>query len=222
VTVTSAFAGVRVEGSSVGIKPPARIQTVTAEWTVPTITPVAGESNLSLSVSFLVAVDLVPSGGVQNTGSLCAGVTATIFGPSVDYLAIVAWAPSPATTALSFPVKAGDILSVIINVADIHEGIFFFSNKTSGQSMTLGIANLLATIQGASAEWLVEMSSADLPDFSQVTFTNVSFGTGSQTFNLSNSSGNVIFNITDSNGKALTSTSVTSATAAQVKWLRSS
>jgi hypothetical protein len=218
-TASESYAGIIVEGSSLGIKPPARIQTVTAEWTVPAITPIAGDTPLPLSI--LVGIDGFTSGTGQFNPRLTAGVTAFIGGTSVAYMAFVQWQPNVATfvTSSTFPIKAGDTLLVLISVPDINQGNFTLTNKTSDKSISLAIIDLSLAIEGTSAECLVGESSVHLADFSQVTFTNISIGTGSQNFNLSNRSDDIIINTTDSNSKALTSTSVISATSAEVKWL---
>jgi hypothetical protein len=216
--------GVIVDASSEGIRPPTRIETVTCEWTIPTITRVAGDSPQPLVVSFFVGIDGFSSGTNQLVRQLLrVGVQANLIGTSVDYLTWTQWWPNAATTVSNFPVKAGDVVSVIIRVPEINQASASLENRTSGKSLVLEITPPRnVTSQGASAEWLVERSSVDLPRFSPVTFTNISFGTGSRTFNLSNRADDIITNITSANGRDLASTSILSPTSAQVKWLASS
>lgn len=66
-------------------------------------------------------------------------------------------------------------------------------------------------------EWIVEGISADLPDFSPITFTNISAGTKDHSINLATGP-DFITNIGGSNGN-LTSTTVNSPTSATVTWL---
>ncbi len=71
------------------------------------------------------------------------------------------------------------------------------------------------TSAGASAEWIVEGISADLPNFFELTFGNVVAGTAHHVFNLSPDG--IVTNIAGQNG-ALTQALIASATTAVVLW----
>jgi hypothetical protein len=127
---------------------------------------------------------------------------------------------------MNFPIKPGDELSVVVCATQSGQGYVALNNKTTGVSTSVNIAPPTGvTSQGATVEWIVEDVSSIwtvgfLPNFSPVTFTNISAGTKDHAINLGTGT-DTITNIAGSNGN-LTSASVDSATSATVTWLGAS
>jgi hypothetical protein len=210
----SGWGGVVMEDSALGFNPAEPIIFASGEWLIPTITPVPNEPAQSLTVGFWLGID-----GFGNNQVLQAGMAATITGNNINYWVWTEWYPIGAVQVTNFAIKPGDELSVLVCATQSGQGYVALNNTTTGVATSVNIAPPAGvTSQGATVEWIVEGISADLPDFSPITFTNISAGTKDHSFNLGSAS-DVITNIGGAAGN-LTATTVNSPTSATVKWLK--
>jgi peptidase A4-like protein len=217
----SGWGGVAVVTSSLGYSPPEPASTVFAEWVVPEIIPWDPAPAAPITVGFWVGLD-----GFTNGQVLQAGIAATLTpdfwlpGPaSVNWWAWTEWYTTqyqdPAVQVTNFPVATGNTVSFLVCAPQPDHGFVSMQNLATGQVTSVGIdARPGITSAGASAEWIVEGISADLPDFLPVTFSDCSAGTQHHAFNLT---GGVSTNIQGSAGP-LTQASIASPTAAVVQW----
>jgi len=218
----SGWGGVAVVTSSLGYSPPEPATTVFAEWVVPEIIPWDPAPAEPITVGFWVGLD-----GFNNGQVLQAGIAATLTpdfwlfpGPaSVNWWAWTEWYTTqyqdPAVQVTNFPVATGNTVSFLVCAPEPDHGFVSMQNLGTGQVTSVGInARPGVTSAGASAEWIIEGISADLPDFVPVTFSDCSAGTQHHAFNLTDG---VVTNIQGSAG-ALTRASIASPTAAVVQW----
>jgi len=115
----------------------------------------------------------------------------------------------------NFPVATGNTVSFLVCAPEPDHGFVSMQNLATNQVTSVGInARPGITSAGASAEWIVEGISADLPDFLPVTFSDCAAGTQDHSFNLAEGT---ITNIQGSAGP-LTQTYIASPTSAVVEW----
>jgi Peptidase A4 family len=210
------WGGIVVETAALGYSPAEPANTVFAKWVVPEIYQVAGDASTALTVGFWVGLD-----GFTNGQVLQAGTAATITGNNVSYWAWTEWYTTqykdPAVQVTNFPIAPGDLVSFLVCAPQPNHGFVSMMNYRTQQATSVGIdARPGITSAGASAEWIVEGISADLPDFFEVTFADVSAGTQHHSFNLSPDG--IATNIGGNGGAALSQALIASPTAALVLW----
>jgi hypothetical protein len=211
----SGWGGVVVETSSLGYSPPEPATCVVGIIVVPEIYPVSGDPDSPLTVGFWVGLD-----GYTNDQVLQAGFAATITGTSVYYWAWTEWYPLGAVAVTNFALEAGDAITVLVSAPQPDQGSVYLSNERTGQATRIGITPPSGvTSIGASAEWIVEGISADLPNFFECTFCDTVAGTQQNAFDLSPDG--IITNIGGSSG-ALTQAIIASPTTEVVLWEGSS
>jgi Peptidase A4 family len=207
----SGWGGVVVETSSLGYSPPEPATCVVGIIVVPEIYPVSGDPDIPLTVGFWVGLD-----GYTNGQVLQAGFAATITGTSVYYWAWTEWYPLGAVAVTNFALEAGDAITVVVSAPQPDQGSVYLSNERTGQATRIGITPPSGvTSIGASAEWIVEGISADLPNFFECTFCDTVAGTQQNAFDLSPDG--IIANIGGSNGP-LTQAIIASPTTEVVLW----
>jgi hypothetical protein len=207
----SGWGGVVVETSSLGYSPPEPATCVVGIIVVPEIYPVSGDPDSPLTVGFWVGLD-----GYTNDQVLQAGFAATITGTSVYYWAWTEWYPLGAVAVTNFALEAGDAITVVVSAPEPDQGSVYLSNERTGQATRIGITPPSGvTSIGASAEWIVEGISADLPNFFECTFCDTVAGTQQNAFDLSPDG--IITNIGGSSG-ALTQAIIASQTTEVVLW----
>jgi Peptidase A4 family len=215
------WGGVVVPLSSLGLTPPAN--TVFAEWVVPTIFPVPGDPSIPLTVGFWVGLD---GSDPDSYELLQAGTAATITGDSVSYWAWTEWYTGKYKTSAvkvsNFAIQPGDRVSFLVCAPEANQGFVSMMNYRTQFATSVGVPAPGSDITsvGQRAEWIVEGISADLPDFGDVVFTNITAGTQSQSFNLSPAG--QITNITGNGGADLTAAFIASPTSSLVLWEGSS
>jgi hypothetical protein len=218
----SGWGGVVALTSSLGYSPYEPARTVFAEWVVPQIIPWDPAPDQAITVGMWVGLD-----GWGNGQVLQAGIAATLTpdfwllpGPaSVDWWAWTEWYTTqyqdPAVQVTNFPVATGNTVSFLVCAPEPDHGFVAMQNLSTNQVTSVGInARPGITSAGASAEWIVEGISADLPDFLPVTFTDCTAGTQHHTFNLSNG---FTTNI-EGNSGPLTNVYIASPTTFVVEW----
>jgi hypothetical protein len=210
------WGGVVVETASLGFSPAEPAKTVFAQWAVPGIWPASDPSG-PITAGFWVGLD-----GFTNGQVLQAGIAVTVQpDATVNWWAWTEWYTTqyqdPAVAVTNFPIAVGDTVSFLVCAPQPDHGFVAMQNLTSGQATSVGIdARPGITSAGASAEWIVEGISADLPVFlPSVTFGSCSAGTQDNSFDLSPDG--ITTNVSGSNG-ALTQTSIASPTTAVVEW----
>jgi Peptidase A4 family len=122
----------------------------------------------------------------------------------------------PAVQITNFPVSAGDTVTFLVCAARPDHGFVAVQNLTTQQATSIGIdARPGITSAGASAEWIVEGISADLPVFlPDVSFTRCASGTRDFSYDLTTG---IVTNIQGST-VPLTNAFVSSPTTAVVQW----
>jgi hypothetical protein len=212
----SGWAGVVMEVSQLGFKPPEPAIAVSAEWVVPIVYPVNPPSDQLIIVGFWVGID-----GYGNPGPLQAGMAAAVLGTTVAYFAWTEWYPLQPVRVTNLAVNANDLFAVTVCATQSGQGYVGLNNITTGVATSVLVAPPSGvTSQGASVEWIVEGVSAELPTFYPwVVFNNISALTKDNSFNLG-SGPDIITNITGSKGN-LTTTAIESPTAALVAWQNS-
>lgn len=218
----SGWGGAVVLTSSLGYSPAEPANFVFAEWVVPEIIPWDPAPFEPITVGFWAGLD-----GFTNGQVLQAGIAATLTpdfwlfpGPaSVNWWAWTEWYTTkyqdPAVQVTNFPVATGNTVSFLVCAPEPAHGAVTIQNLSTRQVTSVGInARPGITSAGASAEWIVEGISADLPDFLPVTFNDCTGGTQQHIFNLTDG---VTTNIQGSSG-ALTQAYIASPTAAVVDW----
>jgi hypothetical protein len=216
----SGWGGVIVPTASLGFSPYEPANTVYAEWTVPTIIPLAGDPPfpIPLTVGFWVGLD---GSDPSSYELLQAGTAATITGDSVYYWPWTEWYTSkykdPAVQVTNFEIQPGDLVSFLVCSRQPNQGFVSMMNYRTQQATSVGIpARPGITSVGARAEWIVEGISIDLPFFTPAVFTNITAGTQNHSFNLSPDGS--ITNIKGSGGNALTMASIAGPTDSVVLW----
>jgi hypothetical protein len=219
----SGWGGVVVVTSSLGYSPAEPANNVFAEWVVPYIFPFDPAPSEPIFVGLWVGLD-----GNTNKQVLQAGITATIM-PEYwgdPYPANVLWRAwtewwtaeyqDPPVVVTNFPVATGNTVSFLVCAPQPDHGFVAMQNLSTGQVTSVGVnARPGITLAGQSAEWIVEGSGADLPNFFPVTFTDCTGGTQHHSFNLTAGG---IGNIRGSAGGPLTQTYIASPTEAVVVW----
>jgi hypothetical protein len=203
------WGGIVVEPSS------ETINNVFAQWTVPGIWPASDPSG-PITAGFWVGID-----GFTNGQVLQAGAAVTVFDPSnVQWWAWTEWYTTqykdPAVQITNFPINNGDPVTFLVCAPRPDHGFVAVQNLTTQQATSIGIdARPGITSAGASAEWIVEGVSADLPVFlPNVTFSRCATSTHDFSYDLTSG---IVTNIQESNGP-LTNAFVASPTTAVVQW----
>jgi hypothetical protein len=192
------------------------INNVFAQWTVPGIFPASDPSG-PITAGFWVGID-----GFTNGQVLQAGVAVTVSSNplNVQWWAWTEWYTTqyqdPAVQITNFPVSVGDTVTFLVCAVRPDHGYVGVQNLTTQQATSIGIdARPGITSAGASAEWIVEGISADLPVFlPDVTFTRCASGTRDFSYDLTTG---IVTNIQGSTSP-LTKASVSSPTIAVVQW----
>ena len=210
------WGGVVVETAALGFSPAEPAKTVFGQWAVPGIWPASDPSG-PITAGFWVGLD-----GFTNGQVLQAGIAVTVQpDAAVSWWAWTEWYTTqyrdPAVAVTNFPITVGDTVSFLVCAPQPDHGFVSMQNLTTGQATSVGIdARPGITSAGASAEWIVEGISADLPVFlPSVTFGSCSAGTQHNTFDLTPDG--IITNIGGSSA-ALTQASIASPTTAVVEW----
>jgi hypothetical protein len=117
----------------------------------------------------------------------------------------------------NFPVEAGDTVSVLVCAPQPDLGHVVLGNVSQGRMTSIPVpADPGITVQGSSAEWIVEGTSAALPFFYPLTFTSCIAGTQTHFIDLTNGAP------TDAGegfgGRPITRTFVASPNIALVEW----
>jgi|HubBroStandDraft_6_1064221.scaffolds.fasta_scaffold216660_2 hypothetical protein len=207
----SGWGGVVVETSSLGYSPAEPATCVAGIIVVPEIYPVSGDPASPLTVGFWVGLD-----GFTNGQVLQAGFAATITGTSVNYWAWTEWYPLGAVAVTNFPLEVGDAITVVVSAPQPNQGSVYLSNERTGLATRIGITPPAGiTSIGASAEWIVEGISADLPNFFECTFCDNVAETQQHAFALTPDG--IITNIGGSNGP-LTQAIIASSNTEIVLW----
>jgi hypothetical protein len=217
----SGWGGVVVETSSLGYSPAEPAKTVVAQWVVPQIIPWDPAPAEAITVGFWVGLDGFTNGQVLQAG-IAATLTPDFWLPglaSVNWWAWTEWYTTqyqdPAVQVTNFPVATGNTVSFLVCAPEPDHGFVSMQNLATGQVTSVGIdARPGITSAGASAEWIAEGISADLPDFLPVTFSGCAGGTQHHSFNLTDGA---VTNIQGGAG-ALTQAYIASPTAAVVDW----
>jgi Peptidase A4 family len=159
--------------------------------------------------------------GFTNGQVLQAGVAVTVFSPSnVQWWVWTEWYTTqyqdPAVQITNFPISNGDTVTFLVCAPRPDHGYVAVQNLTTQQATSIGIdARPGITSAGASAEWIVEGISADLPVFlPDVTFTRCASGTRDFSYDLTTG---IVTNIQGSTSP-LTKAFVSSPTIAVVQW----
>jgi hypothetical protein len=173
------WAGAVVSVASLGFNPPEPANTVYAEWTVPTIQPNPAEPGTQ-TVGFWVGL-----GGYGTNDLLQAGTAATITGNSASYWAWTEWVPA-GYQVVSFPVAAGDVISVLVCAPESDHGFVTMMNQKTNLAMSFGVSDPQGTTpyDGSTVEWIVESITSEMPNFGSVIFSEVTAGTQHHTINL--------------------------------------
>jgi Peptidase A4 family len=168
---------------------------VFAQWIVPEIIPVEPGSD-DQTVAFWVGLDGAPENipEAAATQVLQAGIAATVsphwYGNStVRYWAWTEWfadpSDQPAVEVTNFPVAPGDLVTFLVCAPTPDTGHFSMLNNTQGFATSVSInAPDGITSVGASAEWVVEQVSSELPYFHYVMFSDCAAGSTAELFNL--------------------------------------
>jgi hypothetical protein len=201
------------------LRGPLRANTVYAQWTIPGVFPASNPAG-DIVAGFWVGID-----GWGNSQVLQAGVAVTVHpNATVEWWAWTEWwtqeYKDPAVRVDNFPVSVGDTVSVLVCAPTQDHGVAFLHNLTTGLATSVGIDQPGSDIHsiGATAEWIVEGISADLPVFlPSVTFSACSAGTHSTSFDL------VPLGFTteiagSAAGSQLTKSTIASDTVAVVEW----
>jgi len=166
-----------------------RANTVYAQWTIPGVFPASNPAG-DITAGFWVGLD-----GWGNGQVLQAGVAVTVHPDplSVEWRAWTEWwtkkykDPAVYIDRDQFPVNVGDTVAVLVCAPSPDHGFAAFHNITTNRATSVRIDQPAKDItsEGATAEWIVEGISADLPVFlPSVTFTSCAAGTASSSFDL--------------------------------------
>jgi Peptidase A4 family len=121
--------------------------------------------------------------GIDGDGSgdvFQAGVESEVKGTSVTIYPWWEWFPTPEVQITNLKVNAGDMVTMLLcseQGAGSTTGTVFFSNRTTGQSTSVGLTAPAGTsLTGNSAEWIVEAPTVDgsqsaLADYGEVFFS---------------------------------------------------
>jgi len=221
----SNWGGAFVRSSALGFGEPATF--VTASWVVPEIVPIAPQ----VWSTFLVAGFWVGLDGMGNGQVLQAGIAASVttegwsdgnFTPGNVY-----WWPwtewfttkfqDPAVKIDNFSIATGNTVVFIVCAQQPDVGEISVLNVSTGQATRVTInARPGIRSEGATAEWIVEGVSAELPPFYPVTFGSCAAGTQHHLFDLA-PNGQTI-DIVSGGGAHLTQTQIAGPNTAVVDW----
>jgi len=209
---------------------------VFAQWQLPSVFAVSADE--TLAVAFWVGLDGHPSlSGPASKQVLQAGIAAQVNPPtwpwesaSVKWWAWTEWYDAvnqqQACAVKNFPVGPGDVIFAVVCAPQPDFGYVSMMNVTRGIGRSVGIpAPSGITVQGKSAEWIVEIppDSPHMPYFNPVTFTDCNGGSLQHgVFNLTGGNPTDIRGPGSSSnpyGTALTQTSIASPTVAVVEEL---
>jgi hypothetical protein len=198
---------------------PEPVNTVYAQWTIPGIWPASNPGG-DITAGFWVGID-----GWGNGQVLQAGVAVTVHpNATVEWWPWTEWYTQkyqdPAVRIDNFSVSVGDTISVLVCAPTPDHGFAAFHNLTTGQATSAGIDQPGSDIHsiGATAEWIVEGISADLPVFlPSITFSSCSAGTKSTSFDLL-PNGFTTEIAGSAPGSQLTKTTIANDSVAVVQW----
>jgi Peptidase A4 family len=198
--------------------------TVFGEWVVPEITPVPTDPATPLTVAFWVGFDgLNPNGYALFQG----GIAATITGDAVQYWPFLEFSTDSGSPwqITNYDIQAGDTVSVLVWEKNEYSANISIMNYRTNQALSAGL--WLFPVTGGlpfgdevNAVWVVEGTSADLPDFGSIEFTNATATVDGAASNFS-TPGTWLSNIVGNGGANLTGVQSLSANSAQVTWLNS-
>jgi hypothetical protein len=193
------WAGAEVDWSVLGLPADELINSVYAQWRVPTVTL----PNSDTAVGFWVGI-----GGDQYINSnqlIQAGVEAVPQQSGSDIPAYRAWTqwwpeqPS-AITVSNFPVSPGDLVGVLVLMPHPDYALFSMLNYNTNTAVSVGITGPDGVMaDGSSAEWCVEGNGDLLAHFTGVAFSGCVLGTKNHEFGLEHARPLQIFSPTNSN-----------------------
>lgn len=151
-------------------------------WVPPVVPDTHGADRLT--IGFWVGLD----GGYGGLGDqvLQAGVRAVVEDGHVTYTAWTEWYTdeydTPAAVVSGFPVRQGDLVSVLVCAWSDDVGTITLQNLTAGVATVLHVPAPGDDVRsaGLTAEWVVEGVSRYLPDFNATLFLDCHAGDGSQ------------------------------------------
>ena len=190
---------------------------VYGQWTIPGVFPASNPAG-DIIAGFWVGID-----GWGNGQVLQAGVAVTVRpDATVRWWAWTEWwtqqFKDPPVAVDNFPVTVGDTVTVLVCALSPEWGFAAFHNLTTGQVTSVGIPGRPnIPLIGATAEWIVEGISADLPVFLPVTFSGCVAGTKRSAFDLL-PSGVTTEIAGDDSGEQLTRSTIAGENAAIVEW----
>jgi Peptidase A4 family len=116
----------------------------------------------------------------------------------------------------NFPVEAGDTICVLLCAPqpDLGHVTLLNLSKRNQTSVAVKARDAIRSV-GATAEWIVEMNSPDLPAFDPITFNECACATDSHLRDLNPGSTTEIYNSEDVN---LTQSTIASETSVIVRW----
>ena len=192
------WGGIVARTSEFGFSPTEQANMVYAEWMVPSMEPDFDNPKTQMTVGFWVGLD-----GWTNNQVLQAGTAATVTGENIAYWAWFEWFPDPPLRIVNFPIKPGDLVTVLVCAPEAKHGLVTMLNRTTGVTTSIGITPPLTVMmpfpganttnpprgriasEETTAEWIVEGISADLPNFTMIGFHNCVAGTKSHRIDLS-------------------------------------
>ncbi|KAE8356283.1 peptidase A4 family-domain-containing protein [Aspergillus coremiiformis] len=189
---------------------------VTATFTIPTSTPIAGQNGVHAG-SIWVGID----GDTYSGAILQAGVD---FYSDVNQpnQAWYEWYPAYATNFPNIEVGEGHTIVATVRSTSPTEGIAIIQNRSTGQnvSQTVTAPGPSATLAGQNADWVVEdFQSGDslvvMADFGEVKFTGAQTEAGGSTYGVK---GGAIIDLKQNN-QIMTSTEITADTEFTVKYI---
>ena len=222
--VVNNWAGAIVNVTQLGFGEP--VNGVFAQWTIPEVSRHNPELFSPITAGFWVGIDGFLEEGAQ---VLQAGVAVTV--PPGLWEGFFNWQPifwawtewwtekfqDPAVMVSNFPVEAGDTIAVLVCAPERDFGQITLLNDSKRHLTSVrirareGIQSL-----GASAEWIVEGASADLPAFDPITFNECVAATDSDLIVLKPSG--LTQDIITSDEVFLTQSTIASDTSAIVRW----
>lgn len=177
----SGWGGIVALTSDFSFSPPEPPTMVYGEMAVPAIAPDFDNPNTPMTVGFWVGID-----GYGTNQVLQAGIAATVTGENVDYWTWFEWFPAPPVRIPNFPIERGDVVTVLVCAPSVGQGFASFLNRQTGATTSVGFLPPPGlTALGATAEWIVEGISADLPNFTLFGFHECVAGTKTHRIDLS-------------------------------------
>jgi len=219
------WGGAFVRSSALGFGEPATF--VTASWMVPEIVPVAPQPwSTFLVAGFWVGLDGMGNGQVLQAG-IAASVTTEGWSDGNFTPGSVYWWPwtewfttkfqDPAVKIDNFPIATGNTVVFIVCAQQPDVGEISVLNVSTGQATRVTInARPGIRSEGATAEWIVEGVSAELPPFYPMTFGSCAAGTQHHLFDLTPDGQTT--EIVGGGGANLTQTQIAGPNTAVVYW----